>query len=262
MAARGSAGWYNVVAFGKLHAFREFLVKECFRWFGNLPFGTRVDELEVTIDANVRSSAYPMLPDAMTTTRFPRFLPLFAVLLANSTAEIPEADLGAFLRPAADQGGSFAAEQAKGVVAEIVKTGSFAKWKTFEDERVKFLYPDHEAVTVEVKTDEPVPVDGDRVSDVDTSFSRAYRLTAGGETLTVLMLKDGAEWFDDGICLCGEIVYDRYLVRDGRFYRFGFLEDGVMKKMEVLGDRERLMMFEWTHSPIHPEVYRKIARSV
>ncbi len=198
----------------------------------------------------------------MTTTRFPRFLPYLAVLLATAAAEIPEADLGAFVPPEADQGGSFAAEQAKGVVAEIARTGSFAKWKTFEDERVKFLYPDHESVTVEVKTDEPVPVDGDRVSDVDTSFSRAYRLTAGGETLTVLMLKDGAEWFDDGICLCGEIVYERYLVRDGRFYRFGFLEDGVMKKMEVLGDRERLMMFEWTHSPIHPEVYRKIARSV
>ena len=198
----------------------------------------------------------------MTSTPARRLFPLFAVALATAAAEIPEADLGAYRRPAADQGGSFAAEEAQGVVAEIAKTGSFAKWKTFEDERVKFLYPDHEAVTVEVKIDEPVPVDGDRVSDVDTSFSRAYRLTAGGETLTVLMLKDGAEWFDDGVCFCGEIVYDRYLVRDGRFYRFGFLESGVMKKMEVLGDRERLMMFEWTHSPIHPEVYRKIARSV
>jgi hypothetical protein len=35
-----------------------------------------------------------------------------------------------------------------------------------------------------------------------------------------------------------------------------------MKKMEVLGDRERLMMFEWTHSPIHAAVYRRIARSI
>ncbi len=59
-----------------------------------------------------------------------------------------------------------------------------------------------------------------------------------------------------------KMLYERYLVRDRHFYRFGFLGSGILKKMEVLGDRERLMMFEWTHSPIHPAVYRRIARSI
>lgn len=185
-----------------------------------------------------------------------------AGISAMVSAEIPESDLGAFHRPKAENGGNFAAERAKGLAAGIAAAASFEKWKTFEDERVRFLYPDHEAITVEVKVGEPVPVDGDRVTSVDTSFSKAYRLTAGGETLTVLMLKDDAAWFDDGICFCGEIVYQRYLVRGGHFYRFGFLKSGRIKKMEVLGDRERLMMFEWTHSPIHEAVYRKIARSI
>ncbi len=120
---------------------------------------------------------------------------------------IPESDLGAYLRPQDDAAENFVAARAEGVLAGIAKTPEFAKWKTFEDDRVKFSYPDHEAITVEVKIGEPVPVDGDRVSDVDTSFSRAYRLTAEDQTLTVLMLKDDAAWFDDGICLCGEIVY-------------------------------------------------------
>lgn len=194
--------------------------------------------------------------------------PLIGFLLAACfgasailNAEIAEPDLGAFSRPADGQGQSFVAERAVGVVAGIAKTGTFPKWKSFEDDKVKFIYPDHEAISVEVKRDEPVPVDGDRVSDVDTSFSRAYRITAGGETLLVLMLRE-ADWLDDGVCFCGEVVYDRYLVRNGNLYRFSFLEDGILKKMQVLGDGERVMMFEWTHLPIHPAVYRQIARSL
>jgi len=188
---------------------------------------------------------------------------LAAVLLAPTplAAEITEPELGAFQRPVDEGETSFVAEKAKGELGKVAQTATFAKWKTFEDDRVKFSYPDEENITVEVKTGEPVPVDGDRVSDVDTSFARAYRLSVAGETLTVLMLQD-ADWLDDGICLCGEIHYERYLIRSGNLYRFSFLEEGVLKKMQVVGARERLMMFEWTHSPIHPEVYRKIARSV
>jgi hypothetical protein len=189
---------------------------------------------------------------------------LIATLCASALtlgAEIPEQDMGCFTRPAEDVASSFGGGKAKGVVAEIAGTASFQKWKTFEDDKVRFSYPDHEAITVEVKRDEPVPVDGDRVSSVDTSFSRAYRITAGGETLLVMMLNQ-AEWLDDGICLCGEVVYDRYLVRNSNLYRFSFLANGVLKKMQVLGDKEKIMMFEWTHLPLNPAVYRQIARSV
>lgn len=188
-------------------------------------------------------------------------LAAFFLPVAILHAEISEDDLGSFTRPTMEQGKSFVAERAKGVVGEIAKTGSFQEWKSFEDDKVKFSYPDHEAITVEVKRDEPVPVDGDRVSDVDTSFSRAYRIAADGETLLVLMLRE-ADWLDDGVCFCGAVVYDRYLVRNGNLYRFSFLENGILKKMQVLGDGERIMMFEWTHLPMHPAVYRQIARSL
>lgn len=177
------------------------------------------------------------------------------------SAEISEQDLGAFSRPTGKGSSSFVARRAKGVVAEIAKTGSFEKWRVFEDDKVKFRYPDHASISVEVKRNDPMPVDKDRVSTVDTSFSRAYRVTADGETLLVLMLRN-ADWLDDGVCLCGAVVYDRYLVRNGHLYRFSFLDNGVLKKMQVLGDGERVMMFEWTHLPIHPAVYRQIARSL
>ena len=196
--------------------------------------------------------------------RLPRFGFLLAAMCGPAVlvgGEITEKELGSFRRPAGDAAESTVADRAKGIVAELAGTASFAKWKRFDDDKVTFSYPDHEAIRVEVKRGEPVPVDGDRVSDVDTSFSRAYRISAGGETLLVLMYTE-ADWLDDGVCFCGEVIYDRYLVRSGNLYRFSFLDSGVMKKMQVLGDGERVMMFEWTHLPMHPAVYREIARSV
>jgi hypothetical protein len=187
-------------------------------------------------------------------------LALFASATAL-TAEISEEDLGAFIRPVDSKSKSLVVDRAKGVVGEIARTAAFAKWNTFEDDKIKFNYPAHEAISVEAVVDKPVPLDEDRVSTVDTSFSRAYRLVAGGETVLVLMLKE-ADWLDDGICLCGAVVYDRYLVRNGNLYQFSFLQDGILKKMQVLGKGERILMFEWTHLPIHPEIYRRIARSV
>ncbi len=184
-------------------------------------------------------------------------------LVASSVllAELAEKDLGAFVRPGEEAAERLVSENAKDAMGKISKIGSFGKWKTFEDGFVKFSYPDHGGITLEVKGEEPVKVQGGRVSSVDTSYSKAYRLVAGGKTLGVLMLQD-AEWLDDGICLCGAIAYERYLVRRGNLYRFSFLESGVLKKMQVLGGGKRLMMFEWTHSPIHQAVYREIARSV
>lgn len=200
----------------------------------------------------------------MKATQTPLFRCVFAAFFIPAgilNAEISEQDLGSFRRPINKGIKSFVAESAKGVVAEIANTASFQKWKNFEDDKVKFSYPDHEAITVEVKHNEPVPVDEDRVSIVDTAFSRAYRVVAGGETLLVFMLKE-ADWLDDGVCFCGAVVYNRYLIRDGNLHRFSFLENGVMKQMQILGDGERIMMFEWTHLPIHPDVYRQVARTM
>ena len=116
----------------------------------------------------------------------------------QASAEISERELGAFQRPKDGQDKNFADKRGEGVLAKITKMASFEKWKTFEDNYVKFSYPDHEAITLEVKTNEPIAVDGDRVSDVDVSYSRAYRLVVSGTTLTALMLSD-AVWLDDGM---------------------------------------------------------------
>ncbi len=186
---------------------------------------------------------------------------LLSVACPFLSAELAEEELGAYVRPEGDAAENLVHEDAAGIEEKISQVGSFAKWKIHEDDSVKFSYPDLEEITLEVKTTEPVKVESGSVSSVDTSYTRAYRLVAGEKTLGVMMLQD-AEWLDDGICLCGAIDYERYLVRQGNLYRFSFLEDGVLKKMQVLGGGKRLMMFEWTHSPIHQAVYRKIARSV
>ena len=77
-------------------------------------------------------------------------LAAFCLPIAILHAEITEDDLGSFTRPTIKQGKSFVAERTQGVVGEIAKTGSFQKWNSFEDDKVKFSYPDHEAISVEV----------------------------------------------------------------------------------------------------------------
>ncbi|WP_404307179.1 hypothetical protein [Neorhodopirellula lusitana] len=186
---------------------------------------------------------------------------LWKASIVVCAADIEEADLGAFHRPKDEPGRKAFGPSRKPFLAEIEKTETFEKWKVFEDERIRFEYPVHEAISLEVQEKGPISIGGAPVSSVDASFSKAYLLTAKGETLLVL-LSAQADWLDDGICFCGAIAYDRYLIRNGNLYRFSFLNDGVLKNMQVLGAGERIMMFEWTHLPIHPAVYRRIARSI
>jgi len=184
---------------------------------------------------------------------------LIPVLLV---AEVSEEDLGAFCRPADTQTKETVSEAGAITLDHIQKVATFLKWKTFEDDRVKFRYPDHPSISLDIKrNDVSPPSDSDRASTINTSYKRSYSLVVGGKTYMEIRFHE-ATWMDDDTCFCGEIIYDRYLIREGNLYRFSFLKNGVMKSMQVLGDREKLMTFESTHLPIHPSVYRQISRSI
>lgn len=138
----------------------------------------------------------------------------------------------------------------------------FAKWLRHEDDFLSFLMPDDPRVRLEIKTPEDrIPVAGDPIRSDEISFFRCYRLTFKDETYCLLLL-DRQTTFDDSICFCGYVAYEKYLQHHGALYRFSLLENGMVQKIQILGEKLRLVVFEWTHMPIHPEVYSQIALSV
>lgn len=138
-------------------------------------------------------------------------------------------------------------------------TARFSTWVRHEDEFVSLLIPDDPRVRLEIKTPEdPISVAGGPVRSSGISFFRCYRLTFNGETYCLLLLDRRAE-FDDSICFCGHVACEKYMEHQGALYRFSLLRNGMIKKIQLLGEGLRLVLFEWTHMPISQEVYAQIA---
>lgn len=192
-----------------------------------------------------------------------RYLFIFALILSQIFGEISEPDAGIYQKPSDDIIFSYGVKEDKfpKKLIDLAGSSTFKEWVNYEDEFIKFSYPKHPDIKLEIQDKESIPVQGGRVSTVDTSFNRAYRLVSHGQTMNVIML-DHAEWLDDGICWCGAIVYQKLLVNKGQLYRFSYLKSGVMKKAQVLADKTRAMTLEWTHGLIHPKVFSKMARSI
>lgn len=139
---------------------------------------------------------------------------------------------------------------------------SFANWKTFEDEFVSFKYPDHPHIELEVKTPkERVPVMGSPIGDTENTFLKCYRL-AIGETTYALLLLDKKNSFDDGICWCGAVPYKKYMFHNDALFRFDLLESGDIKKVQILCNGYRLVIFEWTHLPMPQNIFVDLALGV
>ncbi len=142
----------------------------------------------------------------------------------------------------------------------------FDEWETFEDEAVKLVYPKHPLLKLEVNGGkEGIKVEGGVCTTVDNSFQRAYVLKAGKATYGVFLLTK-ASWVDDGVCLCGPMVHHVYRVEDGCLARFSLLPGGAVKKAQLLGDKVRLMAFEWTHlackRPIYEEMVERMTLKI
>jgi hypothetical protein len=149
---------------------------------------------------------------------------------------------------------------------EFLSLEKFDEWETFEDEAVKLVYPKHPLLKLEVNGGkEGIEVEGGVCTTVDNSFQRAYVLKAGDATYGVFLLQR-ASWLDDGICLCGPMVHHVYRVEDGCLARFSLLPGGAVKKAQLLGDKVRLMAFEWTHlackRPIYEEMVERMTLKI
>ena len=142
--------------------------------------------------------------------------------------------------------------------------GDDGKWKTFEDEFVQFDLPDHPLLKVQVVTPEDkrlIRIVGGAVGTTNNNFQQAYRMTVNDLPFGVLLLSE-AEWFDDGICLCGPIVHKTCILREGTLLEFSLLPEGRVKKVQALGEKHLAVLFEWTHSALASERYQRIGASI
>ena len=111
----------------------------------------------------------------------------------------------------------------------------FAEWVRYEDEFVSFSYPKDARVSLEIKSPgDPIPILGSPVSSSENSLFRCYRLTFNGATYCLLLL-DRTNDFDDGVCFCGHVAYEKYLEHHEALYRFSLFDNGVFKKIQMLG---------------------------
>jgi hypothetical protein len=201
-------------------------------------------------------------------------------LVATLTVSSPAGEVDQFvsdairdrlnLLPASQSGlmaGSHSLKSLKGLPIEARKVFSQkddGDWKTFADDVISFEIPADPLLRVNALTpesQEPIRIVGGAVGTVDRSFQRAYYITVDRAPYLTVFVRD-ADWFDTGMCLCGSIVFERFIAIDGNLLKFGFLHDGNVKKAEALGGRHRAIMLEWTHSSITQPAYARIARSL
>lgn len=138
-------------------------------------------------------------------------------------------------------------------------------WRRYEDELLAFDLPDDPLLQVNVVRPGDttrLSVVGSRVGTTDNRFNRAYRITIGAEMPYLLLLVSEASEFDNGICLCGAIAFEKLQVVDGQARRFSLLYGGAVKKVQVLGGGRRAVLLEWTHTSLTPSAYARIAASI
>lgn len=158
------------------------------------------------------------------------YLSLLFGLISPALAEVSEQGLGAFTRPAkAPFQIDYTLKRVKGEKLKVLaRMKTFEEWKQYEDERVKFSYPAHGGIELQVEERRGRPDDAEPAA-LD------YVLRVEGEVMMMMRLRlKKAEWLNDGVCLCGARVYERYRVSNGQLFRYSFLEDGTMKRMQVL----------------------------
>jgi hypothetical protein len=140
------------------------------------------------------------------------------------------------------------------------------KWKRWEDELLAMDLPDVDGMRVDVVEQgerKPLRVVGSRVGTTDNRFERAYRVTVGDGVPYVIVLVSKADGFDEGICLCGAIAFERrQMVQGGGARRFSLLGNGEVKTVQVLRGGMRAIVLEWTHTVLPQAAYMRLGASL
>lgn len=148
--------------------------------------------------------------------------------------------------------------------ATLLRRTDAGPWRRYQDDLLAFDIPDDPTLRIETvfpEDDSPLRVVGGRTGTTDNRYERAYRLTAGADVPYLIILVSPERIFDDGICFCGAIAYSKFLARAGHRMRFDLLDNGEVKRAQMLGPA-RAMLMEWTHTAITQAAYIRIASSI
>ena len=77
-----------------------------------------------------------------------------------------------------------------------------------------------------------------------------------------LVLVSNETWFDEGICFCGAIALKTFVPAEGTLLELSQLANGEIKKIQVISETHRAILFEWTHSVITQRAYARIGASL
>jgi hypothetical protein len=144
----------------------------------------------------------------------------------------------------------------------VAKATDFPEWETYEDEFVRFSYPKHPSIKLEVASEgNAIMIRDSSGATWDESFRKSYILTLGGQRYGWFRLEPAHEFFS-GICMCGPISHRVYDVRDGCLVQYSLLPGGAIKRAELLGNGLLLSSLEWTHLSCSREIYEKMAQSL
>lgn len=127
------------------------------------------------------------------------------------------------------------------------------KWKTYADDYLTFKYPDHADISFAVTPGEKF--------DETVECLRTYHLTYKGANYARIDLF-GDTRFDDSICECGSIQFEKYLFHHDDLFRVSFLHSGQIKKGQVLNHGLRAYLYQWTHSLAPQSIFREILLSI
>lgn len=147
----------------------------------------------------------------------------------------------------------------------LLKRNNSGKWKQHADGLLSFDLPDDPLLKVEVFEPEQKPkleIVGGAVGSTDNHFQKVYRITFSDGVPYGLILVSAAEWFDEGICMCGPIDLKTLIHTEGNLLELSQLPDGAIKKSQVINGTHRAILFEWTHSSITQSAYARIAASL
>ncbi len=138
----------------------------------------------------------------------------------------------------------------------------YKQWNKFEDEYVSFFYPDTPNIRVEVfkSPNAPAAMSGALCTSNHKPI-RTYWIMHGEHAYCAILL-ERTDRFDDGICFCGAIAFNAYRFHNNSLYRFSFLASGETKKIQIRNGNLCAVFLEWTHLPIHQNVYNRIALSL
>ncbi|MEM0896479.1 MAG: hypothetical protein AAGJ79_06300, partial [Verrucomicrobiota bacterium] len=162
-----------------------------------------------------------------------------------------------FLWPSNDDGEPVGEE----VLAEAGRM-DFEHWVPFEDDLVGFYVPGREVSVERVPTLKDHDLLAPMFLPAYGEAERVYLLKQGDNSVVAAVLVTESASFDERPRFPRPETFHRYLFQNGAVARYSFVEEGAVRRVQILAGKYCLTVLDWPHCRLHQEVYRRLALSM